>query len=406
LPRIHCQRAELVTRRLVAIAIIAVAFSVGQPAQARAQLPGTLHMTPYAGLAWYMAGFELGPWEQYLLQEMTPELERLVPREVPHVSWLQFNDADILPDFALPLIRSRDSVPLSLSFRQSRVGLLLDDSLGRVLRDSRRFEQSLIMPGLTHRVSDNSALTVSAVLASQRYGVADMNLDTADRLLNVSDPYRWFDRGRTEVSHGTGLRFALSSELTAGVRLEAAFQSRINMDEFASMRGIHGASAELDIPPRAQVGLEFHTTSRSWLNLGVSQIFYSDIGAFPSRSLPARFTALLGDRNSPQFAWNDLTVYNMGWRWQAADDVELFFDYRTRTQPKPTASTLASALDPELASNAFLAGVSKSVGSSSRLHFNAAYAPPEFAFGGNLLGVVSDKLDQELEVQAMFSLAF
>lgn len=395
-----------VTRRFVAIAILAVAFGVGQPAQARIHLAGSLHTTPYAGLAWYMTGFELGPWEQYLLQEMTPDLERLVPRKLPRVSWLQFDDADILPDFALPLIHSHDSTPLALSFRQSRAGLLVDDSLSRVLRESRRFEQSLVMPGLTHRVSDSSALTVSAVLASQRYGVADMNLDAVDRPLDVYDPYLWFDPARTEVSHGTGLRFALSSELTTGVRLEAAFQSRIRMDEFATMRGIHGASAELDIPPRAQVGLQFHTTSRSWLNLGVSQIFYSEVGAFPSRSLPARFTALLGDRNSPHFAWHDLTVYSMGWRWQAGDDVELFVDYRTRTQPKPTAPTLAAALDSELASNALLAGVSKSVGSRSRLHFNAAYAPPEFAFGGNLLGVVSEKLDQELEVQAMLSFDF
>lgn len=406
MPRIHCQRAGPVNRRSVAIAIFAVALGVGQPTQARTHLQGSLQMMPYAGMAWYLAGFELGPWEQYLLQEMTPDLERLGPRELPHVSWLEFDDADILPEFAVPLMRTGDSTPLSLSFRQSRTGLLVDDSLGRILRDSRRFEQSLLMPGLTHRVSDNSALTVSAVLASQRYGVADMNLNAAERPPDVADPFLWFDPARSEVSHGTGLRFALSSELTAGVRLEAAFQSRINMDEFATMRGIHGASAELDIPPRAQVGLEFHTTSRSWLNLGVSQIFYSDIGAFPSRSLPARFTALLGDRNSPHFAWNDLTVYSMGWRWQGGDDVELFVDYRTRTQPRPTAPTLAAALDSELASNALLAGVSKAVGSRSRLHFNAAYAPPEFAFGGNLLGVVSEKLDQELEVQAMLSFDF
>ncbi len=372
------------------------------------RLSGSAHFSPYAGLAWYVAGFELGPWDQYLANEITPDLERLSSRELPHVSWLQFDETIILPDFALPLMQSRQGNPLRLSFRRSRMSLLLNDSLSRTLRRADRFQQSIVMPGVTHRVSENSDLTVSAVLASQRFGSASMNLQPAASRLGTSGRVDtlYFDPARTEVSQGTGLRFALASELLSGVRVEAAFQSRINMDEFASVRGVHGASAELDIPPRLQVGLELHATPRSWVSLGVSQIFYSDVGAFPSRSLPARFTALLGDRNSPNFAWADLTVYSLGWRWRSADDVELFLDYRTRTQPRPTASTLASALDSELARNAVMAGLSKSVGQRSRLQLNAAYAPPEYAFGGNLLGVVSDEMDRDLEVQARLSFDF
>lgn len=395
--------------RLVSIAVLTVSLAVAAPASSMPRVSGSVHLSPYAGLAWYMAGFELGPWEQYLVNEITPDLERLSAREIPNVSWLQFDESIILPDFALPLIRSGEGVPIKLAFSQARTSLLLGESLARNIRDVERFQQSIVMPGVTHRFTDSSDLTLSAVLASQRFGTAALNLEPASKRLGLDGRAGevYFDPARTEVSHGTGLRFALSSELATGVRLEAAFQSRINMDEFASMRGVHGASAELDIPPRLQVGLQLHATPRSWFNVGVSQIFYSDIGAFPSRSLPARFTALLGDRNSPSFAWDDLTVYNLGWHWRAPDDdVEFFVDYRTRTQPRPTAPTLAAALESELASNAVVAGLSKGVGKRSRLHLNAAYAPPEYAFGGNLLGVVSNELDQGLEVQAMLSLDF
>lgn len=372
------------------------------------RLPGSAHFSPYAGVAWYLAGFELGPWDQYLANEITPDLERLSSRQLPHVSWMQFDETIILPDFAVPLIQAREGRSLRLSFLNSRIDLLLNDSLSENIRRADRFQQSIVMPGVTHRVSAKSDLTVSAVLASQRFGSAGMNLQPAATRLEASQrPHAlYFDPSRTEVSHGTGLRFALTSELLSGVRVEAAFQSRIDMDEFATLRGVHGASAELDIPPRLQVGMELHATPRSWLSLGVSQIFYSDVGAFPSRSLPARFTALLGDRNSPNFAWADLTVYSVGWRWRTADDVELFVDYQTRTQPRPTAPTLAAALQSELASNAVMAGLSKNVGKRSRLHLNAAYAPPEYAFGGNLLGVVSDEMDQDFEVQAKLSFDF
>lgn len=395
--------------RLLSILVLTVALVLASPAWSMSRMSGSMQLSPYAGLAWYVAGFELGPWDQYLVHEITPELERLSARELPHVSWLQIDETIILPEFALPLLQSQGRSPLRLSFRQGRAGLLLSEPLVDSIRGANRFQQSVVMPGVSHRVGANSDLTVSAVLASQQFGTAAMNFQSSNARLGQADPADLlvFDPSRTEVSNGTGLRFALSSQVVTGVRLEAAFQSRINMDEFATVRGVHGASAELDIPPRLQLGLELHTTSRSWFNLGVSQIFYSDVGAFPSRSLPARFTALLGDRNSPSFAWDDLTVYSLGWRWRADDDdVELFVDYRTRTQPRPTAPKLADALQSELASNAVMAGLSKGVGERTRLHLNAAYAPPEYAFGGNFLGVVSDELEQDFEVQAMLSLDF
>ena len=188
--------------------------------------------------------------------------------------------------------------------------------------------------------------------------------------------------------------------------LEAAFQSRIGMSELASLRGVHGSQAEFDIPSRIQVGLQFNATSRASFNLDVSQINYSEVGAFPSRALPARFTALLGDSTSPRFEWNDLLVYSVGWQWQNRDDLSIYLDYRTRSQPKPSAAALSSALAPELAQNAVLAGLRKGLGERARFEFNAAYAPPEFAFGGNVLGVVSDKLDQEFEVQATWRMDF
>lgn len=372
-----------------------------------APTPGSgLHATPYGGLAWFLIGFELGPWEDYLINELTPDLERLTTLSEPRVSWLDFDDTLIVPDFAADLMRGGES-SLALTFRRSDVAMLFSELGGHYNRmgEGYRFQQSLLMPGVTRRMSENSTMTVSAILASQRFGASGMNLRESDTPPGWIEPHSYYDPAQSEVSHGAGLRFAMTGELADGMRLQAAFQSRIDMGEFASVRGVHGAHAELDIPPRVQVGLEFDAGRRSSLNLGMSQIYYSDIGAFPSRSLPARFTALLGDSNSPQFAWDDLVVYNVGWRWHNSDDLELRFDYRTRSQPRPTAPSLASALESELARNSLLVSLTKGVGRGN-VHFNAAYAPPEFAFGGNVLGVVSDKLDQDLEVQALWSLEF
>ena len=42
----------------------------------------------------------------------------------------------------------------------------------------------------------------------------------------------------------------------------------------------------------------------------------------------------------------------------------------------------------------------------SRLHFNAAYAPSEFAFGGSVLGVTTEELDQRFELEALWTMSF
>lgn len=336
------------------------------------------------------------------MQELTPDLERLSVELVAPVSWIQLDEALLLPDFALGLLHTPSLRPrLTLSSREI-VFQQLNGASGR--NEAQSLEQSILMPGITAPMSERSAVSVAAVLATQRFVTAGMNLRVDDSRPDLMPQSRLAEQ--REVHYGAGVRFALSGELLAGVALEAAYQSRIEMNEFALVRGVHGSQAALDIPSRLNVELSVPTSARGALNLGMAQIFYSEVGAFPSRALPARFNALLGDSTSPQFAWEDLRVYSIGWTWRHENAVEFMLDYRTRSQPRPSAPALASALSPELAQDAWLVGLSRDFGERSRLMINAAYAPPEFAFGGNVLGVVSDRLDQSFEVQAIWRREF
>ncbi len=400
-------------RILILSIVLAVLMSSQAPGAVRpAHGP---HVASYTGMSWFLVAFELGPWDEYLLNEITPDLERLTKDYSPRVSWLHVEDRFIIPDFAFSLLdQPRSSLsPLVVSLQNHRVSLDVFGSNGD--HDSGNgmlFEQAMLMPGLTHRMSERNAVTVSAILASQRYGTAGLNLQETDSLarrvgshhdypMNAGYPGR-----NVDVSHGTGVRLALSGELLPSLKYEAAFQSRIEMAELATLQGFHGAQAELDIPSRIQLGMQLQATDRSALKVGVSQIFYSEVRAFPSRTLPARFNALLGDSSSPQFAWNDLLVYSVGWQWWPGSDLAFHVDYYSRTQPKPDSPVLASALAPELAQNAFMAGFTKGLGERHRFRFNAAYAPPEFAFGGNVMGVVTDQLGQSIEVKASLSFDF
>ena len=365
-----------------------------------ARLSQSAPASSLVGVSWLLAAFELGPWDEVLLHEITPQLERLSESPPPQVSWLRFDERLIVPDFALGLINDRDpSLRFSLTSQRYRLD---GEQLGLA---SINLQQSVLMPSLTQQVSESSQLSVSAILASQTFASAGMNLTESPRLL--PSPFApAADRTQTESVFGAGLRLAISGDLNERLSLDAAYQSRIEMAELTTLQGVHGSRAVLDIPSRVQLGMNLQTTERSSFRFGVEQVFYSEVGAFPSRALPARFTALLGDSTSPDFDWNDLLVYSLGWQWRNDNALSVSVDYRTRSQPRPSADVLASALSSELGQDVFMLGVNKGLGERSLMRLHLSYAPPEFALGGHPLGVASEQLDQIFELQASFSVSF
>jgi hypothetical protein len=359
-------------------------------------------MLPTA-MVWYLAGFELGPWEAYLARKLTPEMARMDRVDVPDISWLRIDRDIVLPDFARSLVGTTE--PTRLSFLNARViqSVQWGNLPGMAAHQAGPgFERALLLSGLTGRVSEQNRVSISAVLASQQFSHSMLDVSEYDGHFRPVD----FSVANRELSHGAGLQLGLVSDLMPRLQMNATFQSRINMDELATIQGVHGHAADLDIPSRLRMGLDMQASARTVFTVAVAQVFYSDVGAFPSRALPARFNALLGDSSSPRFEWSDLTVYSVGMRWQHDEDLQFRVDFHTRSQPEPTAPSLLAALDDELAQHSVLMGVGKRLGESARLDLTASYAPAEFAFGGNVLGLVSERLDQAVEVAARLNVRF
>lgn len=371
---------------------------------------------PAVGMAGGLAA-ESGQWRSVLVQRLSPEFAHPLPAASEPLRPLKLDQRWLWPEYAQAWMAAAEptatpSTALRIQWWQIEAGA---NGEGRALAqwpEPTRFEQSLLMPGFTRDLTNSSSVTVSAMLASQRFANANMNLLQQDGPLASVDRFsQGASQGPEEVAHGLGLRVAWLTQPAQRLTVETALQSRVNMTEFATVRGLHGSLAQLDMPSRAELNLSLQTTPRLALSAGVSRIFYNEVGAFPSRALPARFGALLGDSSSPDFDWDDLTVLRLGWQWQPGDNTRLFMDYRTRSQPRPRDPALAQALASELAQNAFTLGVVQELtalgfGRRSQLRLSGAYAPPEFAFGGNVMGVVSDRLNQSLEVQVLLKTDF
>ena len=368
---------------------------------------------PVAGFAaggsgltsFYVIGFELGPWQEYLAQELTPDYMLSDDTQPVRVSWLRNNEVPILPDFASDM-QSRPETWLDLQFQyQSANEFLWQGVEPEPVYEGSMFERQYFAPGIQHQFSDSGILGVSAIVAYQRYSAANLGLLSASSLGEDVGIYSGFQPYQ-ESGYGMGVRLAVHQEVIGGLSLDAGFQSRIDMEEFAAYRGVYSNPADLDIPARASVGLAFQASERSWLNVAVERVMYSDISAFPSQHLPNRFLSLLGDSTSPNFDWEDLTVYSVGYTWTDGKDQEWRVDLSTRTQPSPSSRLLDQALSGDLASHAMILGYSRRTGDRSRLNFNAAFAPSEYAFGGSVLGVTTEELDQQIEVEAMWTLSF
>jgi long-chain fatty acid transport protein len=355
--------------------------------------------------SFYIIGFELGPWQEYLAQELTPVYMLPENTEPMRVSWLRNSEISIMPDFA-SYLESPPPTRLNLDFQwQSDSQYQWPGEDPDLSLHGTSFDRQYFSPGIEHEFANGSILGVSAIVAHQRYSAASLGLTAASR----PGDSPWLPptySPQHESGYGTGVRLALQQEVITGVSLGAGYQSRIDMDEFASYRGVYSKAADLDIPARASVSLAFQATERSWLNVAIARVMYSDINAFPSRYLPNRFLSLLGDSSSPSFDWEDLTVYSVGYTWSDGADQQWHVDLSTRTQPSPSSQLLNQALKGDLADSALTVGYSRRTGERSRLAFNAAYAPSEFVFGGSVLGVTTEELDQQIELEAMWTLSF
>jgi len=361
---------------------------------------GGTGLTPF-----YVLGFELGPWQDYLARELTPNY-LLDPESEPlRVSWLGEQSVVILPFFAQQLLGEPETyLKLEVNWQYSDE-LAMNNFDPYMNSSTPGLERRLVSPGLLHRLNDNQMIGVSAVFVTQSYGVSRLGMQSYNQSLptnlrsTIYDPYQ-------ETGYGAGVNLALSSEITDGVTLDAGFQSRINMNEFANYRGVYSQPADLDIPARARLGLAFQASDKSWLNVSVERVLYSEVGAFASQNLPGRFLSLLGDSTSPSFSWDDLTVYSVGWAWADNKGTSWHVDFSSRSQPSPSSRLLSQAIDADLAQNAMTIGYSHRMSMTSRFNVNAAYAPAEYAFGGNVLGVTTDQLSQDFELEAFWTWDF
>ena len=254
----------------------------------------------------------------------------------------------------------------------SEVGLLQDFTPG--------LQRYVVAPSFAQRWGENSAISVSAIFAYQRFAGLGLGLDTVpmagEAAVSVAP-----GMARSPGSYGTGMRLDVNTALTSRVSWKMGVQSRVNMDAFNNYHGVYSEPGSFDIPASVSAGLGVAVTPRLLVDVGMQRVMYGGIAPFTSSALPTRFLVLLGSGISPTFAWQNLDVYSAGFAWRDTGDGVWSLHYTTREQPLPTSPLLQSVLEPYLASHNVEFGFARGIGAHSSVHIAASYAPSEYVLG-------------------------
>lgn len=262
-----------------------------------------------------------------------------------------------------------------------------------------QLQENVFAPAVSAVLGD-SRVTVEAVFVQQLYASHALGLGrtTSDRHGHGMMP------SGAEAT-GTGVALSYETPLTEGMSAFASVRSEVNMDPLQQYRGIYADPGQFDIPGGIGLGLTQRIGASGWVQVGMERVLYSDVDTFSSRALPARFLGLLGDSTSPNFEWQDLTVYSAAvgaetpssWWWELR--------YSTQQQPEPTSPLLSRALEDQYSDRNFAFGIGRPTGPSSSFRLTASYAARAYFLGSPTVGNFTDGGEQ-IEFEALWQVNF
>ena len=247
-----------------------------------------------------------------------------------------------------------------------------------LLRDNDTFSRSIFAPGIAYRVNDDSELSLAVVFAQQNY--SDINFLASE--INGSDQLDLYAVSYTETSNGLGLNLGMSQKF---------FGRFTDMDGFSRVLGVQADPADFDIPEQINVALSFDISSKDSITFKATHNYYSDINAFVSRSYPSIFLTFLNDLESPDFQWDDQTVYAVKLAHQFDNGAMINIEYSGRQQPPATDADLTTILEAISAPYSVRVGLNTAL-LGGELDLYASYAPKPLNFGRTDFGNVSNEL--------------
>lgn len=196
-----------------------------------------------------------------------------------------------------------------------------------------------------------------------------------------------------DSSFGVGGKLGILAEVKPGLRLGAAYNSEVFMDEFDDYAGLFAENGDFNIPQSYNLGLAWDTSPTTTFVLDFQQIFYSDIPAVgnPMSRLTdgscldalnnslllggtgAAGNGCLGGSNGAGFGWDDVTVIKLGYEWTTGGNWTWRAGYSYTDQPVQESEVLFNILAPGVIEHHLTLGFTKALNPNADLNFSMFY---------------------------------
>jgi long-chain fatty acid transport protein len=262
--------------------------------------------------------------------------------------------------------------------------------------------QLLISAHWAYRVTPALSLGIAPVVAGQSlamHGVGAFSAfsNTPDAVTDNGASYSW----------GGGLRAGLLWQITDGIGVGVAYQSRLRQTRLDEYRGVF-IGGRLDFAPSLDVGLAIQMRPGHRLLLDVEHIAYGDIrslhqgidlqaftdSCFVPRVLtntlpePPPSDACLGGSAGPGFGWNDVTIYKLGYEgrsgrlsWRAG--------YSLGGNPSTRETVLANTFAPAVTDQHATVGLSWQFSPRIRIDWALVYGIRNIVRAPNAISAVT-----------------
>ena len=216
---------------------------------------------------------------------------------------------------------------------------------------------------------------------------------------------------RKADSFGAGLKVGYQGEVAKGIRIGAAYQSKISMSELDEYKGLLAESGDFDIPSTYNIGVSFDVGASGIIVADIQRIDYSDVASIsnPISNLltlcaQGDTTGCLGGSNGAGFGWEDMTIYKIGYQFEDDKyDITYRVGYSHAEQPIPDSETLFNTLAPAVIEDHITAGLTVEMSGNQELNISGMYAPRNSVKGDNPFDGGSTQIEIEMsqwELQA------
>ena len=241
--------------------------------------------------------------------------------------------------------------------------------------------QAFIVPSYAHSFAKGRySLGVSPILAAQTFKAYGLSSFAGFS----SDPQHVSNTPR-DYSFGAGFRVGAQAELLPGVRLGAAYKSRIYMTEFDHYAGLFAQHGGFDIPESFNVGLSWAINKTLTTAFDVEQIRYRDVRSVGNTIQPLLQGIPLGAPNGPGFGWKNMTIYKLGVQWQQSEKWIVRGGLSYGQQPIGSSEVLFNILAPGVQEWHLTSGFSYAYSAQDELSFAFMFSPPKTVTGQNPL---------------------